>query len=590
MNPWSILGLAADADTRSIKRRYAQLLKTHRPDDNAEAFQCLRQAYEQALACAEGNVHEPVATIWAPARTSQPALSSFGHDVPDNASPAFNVRLQPSRAESSDFDRAQRLLEQAASLDEALTVARDQWLEPALQLQLLQRCLKPDEQRHDSLRWAMARLNWLTPWQADYLPLASMNILAERLFDAELCNWRLQLEAGQECAVLDEVQQLLAEEWLQPFDRRGYAQQGLLALLEEGEGWSLTFFDGICQLLGWDETRGQMPCDSQRWERLCERCEGLTLRDDLRRLLGEERPEHARARAAWLLLKPLSDAERRKLTDVFDETDWRDCESLARCLEQRDSGLPEHLRLSYLHQWREWRPGNGWSQLYPLLWAGISLVLLMLILLSKGQAIEGPADLAITVGVALVIATALLIVLRLVARGWDWFARGRVLFDVEVSQRLLPASWARRGTGILLLRHIVPSAFFAVLTLSWAQGQALAPVLALLVFALCLQCINVASKGGLPAAWLIVAWRLLAPLGKQILIWLLILVLAFVLSRLLIELKRQEREVNVSRPLGVLNPCVRSGYAQQQDCESAMQMVREAMQRSARQRAERQNP
>ena len=42
MHPWTLLGLSADADVRSIKRRYAQLLKDTRPDDDADAFQRLR--------------------------------------------------------------------------------------------------------------------------------------------------------------------------------------------------------------------------------------------------------------------------------------------------------------------------------------------------------------------------------------------------------------------------------------------------------------------------------------------------------------------------------------------------------------------
>lgn len=49
MSCWTVLGLTADADTRSIKRQYAALLKQTRPDEDAEGFQRLRDAYEQAL-------------------------------------------------------------------------------------------------------------------------------------------------------------------------------------------------------------------------------------------------------------------------------------------------------------------------------------------------------------------------------------------------------------------------------------------------------------------------------------------------------------------------------------------------------------
>lgn len=49
MSPFKILGLDDAADIPQIKRAYAKLLRTHRPDEDAAAFQRLHEAYEACL-------------------------------------------------------------------------------------------------------------------------------------------------------------------------------------------------------------------------------------------------------------------------------------------------------------------------------------------------------------------------------------------------------------------------------------------------------------------------------------------------------------------------------------------------------------
>ena len=90
MNAWHILGLAPGADERSVKRAYAALLKRTRPEDDAVAYQALREAYEQALVMARrgGDALMADQPSPAPGREPAPELQSSGVR-PDGAQPGF---------------------------------------------------------------------------------------------------------------------------------------------------------------------------------------------------------------------------------------------------------------------------------------------------------------------------------------------------------------------------------------------------------------------------------------------------------------------------------------------------------------------
>ncbi|BCZ45754.1 hypothetical protein psyc5s11_18210 [Clostridium gelidum] len=55
MNWWNVLKVSYDSDLRTIKKAYAKLLKIYNPEDDAEGYQNLREAYDAAVKYAKKN-------------------------------------------------------------------------------------------------------------------------------------------------------------------------------------------------------------------------------------------------------------------------------------------------------------------------------------------------------------------------------------------------------------------------------------------------------------------------------------------------------------------------------------------------------
>ena len=65
-NIWTVLGIAPTKDVSAIKRAYAEKARTCHPEENPEGFLQLRQAYQAALNCAEGEQEEPGLSLAGP--------------------------------------------------------------------------------------------------------------------------------------------------------------------------------------------------------------------------------------------------------------------------------------------------------------------------------------------------------------------------------------------------------------------------------------------------------------------------------------------------------------------------------------------
>ena len=124
--PWNVLGMDGPDDRRAIKRAYAVRLKGCRPEDDAEGFARLRQAYEIAQAWAADRDSPPIAPVSI-------ATSSDDGDRPPASpdAPAEPESAQWPVARLAEYDpqaRAQTLLTlEPAALTRELAESADLW-------------------------------------------------------------------------------------------------------------------------------------------------------------------------------------------------------------------------------------------------------------------------------------------------------------------------------------------------------------------------------------------------------------------------------------------------------------------------------
>ncbi|WP_321369628.1 J domain-containing protein [Pseudomonas extremaustralis] len=410
MSHWQLLDLTSDADERSIKRAYARLLKNHRPDENPDAFQRLREAYETALAEARWRAQVDEEVVDAPLAVSAPTVDH---------SPLV-----------SPLER----------IDTPIVVS-------------------PPEPSLEQMKQGLAE--------------------------------------GKERQVMDALRQWLTSDWLLPFEHREQFEQSVLDWLESAEQWSPAFFEGVCQAMGWDETRGDLPCDYWRWDRLIRRCEMQAMEESVRRDLNRFDAEKIHGQAAALLLKPMSDSRRRGLADYFTSLDWQRFAQIAQSIDYQYPELPQRLGLKPLDNWRDWLPPESFRGVYLFLWLALSVVVMPSLFADTAKK-GGLADL-------FVMPLFMPVVIWLGMKAYQVWYRVAVSaggLDVQLSRGLLPRRWYRQGAGLLMLRHILPSAVPAALSSFWSSHvpwmQWVSPVV---VFLGTLYFTNMALCGGKVSIW-----------------------------------------------------------------------------------------
>ncbi|MGX4727681.1 J domain-containing protein [Pseudomonas corrugata] len=315
MSCWEVLGLPADADKRSVKRQYASLLKRHRPDEDPEGFQRLREAYEQALEWSELRQQEDVVVEPLPAPIDLFLAQPLESQAP---SPAQRLAVQCLEAIT------------ASNLADRLAQARLYGCAREFEHGLLHHCLI-DEDNYALAEAAIEQLHWLTPWQHEDLPRATLEQLRGKLM--ELAEARLNAACADTGRFLELARELAASPWLQGLDARQWLNQSLAIALLQAPGWSEKLFDAICAHQGWKQTGHHSLCPEPWWSQLLARSHCHTFVQQQNRLT--QLFDSSEAQAARMLFGAFDEDARIRLSLTFSDADWEACEALYRTVELR---------------------------------------------------------------------------------------------------------------------------------------------------------------------------------------------------------------------------------------------------------------
>ncbi|TFY91737.1 J domain-containing protein [Pseudomonas kairouanensis] len=378
MDCWTVLQLPEDADERTIKRTYARLLKSCRPDDDAEGFQRLREAYEEALAYSRWRAdweEDETTTVQAPV-----AEQAYGN-LNDLAELMDVSALHPAAVEAPKANPAQALLSglTADNFQERWGQAIQQDCTDAFQAGLLRHCFDHPQERADIARWAVQHLEWLTPWQQVAMTPWQHDTLSGELLQVYRQTLQDLLEQKAEREFISQLTQYSNQPWLRVFDLQQQWQRMVLQLLHETT-WSVPLFERVCNAFGWDDQKGVFPEPAWMWRELVSRCEQESFFANLQDKAQETRHPPADAQAARLLLTPMSASQQKRMIDGFGQNEWSACQHLGEVLTWRYPQLLERLPQSDAFFWRKFVPRPIYTQVFIRVWGvfalGIGLSLL----------------------------------------------------------------------------------------------------------------------------------------------------------------------------------------------------------------------
>lgn len=310
MTCWDVLGLSSDADSRTIKRQYATLLKKTRPDDDADGFQRLREAYEEAL-------------NWQQWAQEQDTITEA---VVPTAIAADTLQEHYQQA-------------MAAGLGLEFEVA------------LLKRCISDDEISEEDRSWAFDTFQWLSAWQRLELPQDLIDALTNRSKKALHYSLALAMAQRDEPGFLAAYAARFDQPWLKHPAHTLWFNQMLATLLTESHFWSPTIFEAVRAGQNW--YGGEHACPADEWQHLLRRQQGPVYLAH-QRALAVTAPDTPQQRAARLLLAPMSLGQRRAFAQRLSEHDWEACRTLAATLKADHPEVALAMPGGTPYFWQDW--------------------------------------------------------------------------------------------------------------------------------------------------------------------------------------------------------------------------------------------
>ncbi|UFQ02807.1 J domain-containing protein [Pseudomonas fitomaticsae] len=349
MSCWTVLGLSADADVRTIKRQYAVLLKQTRPDDDPEGFQRLRDAYEQALAYKEWQqYHEQNPD------EEQEQTQDQGIEESWDLSGLTVVEVDALQLATRSLDGLS-----VEELNHRHAVTLEQGCAHFFEDTVLHHCIEHPETSQTLVDWAIPTFFWFSAWQRLELDEISIDLLLDQQRARIAQPMRDALEREDVDGFLQAYARCADFNWLAIEQHRQWFNRALSHLLLDAPFWSPEIFERVRTGQGWHGCTGN-PCPDGEWQRLLARQNApfFVARQQQLALEPPATPEH---RAARLLLGTGSFSARRALARRLREDDWAQCRKLSSELYANHPKVCAQMPGGTAFFWRDWELSfNDW--------------------------------------------------------------------------------------------------------------------------------------------------------------------------------------------------------------------------------------